>query len=197
MGSASMIVASGGSHHPASEAGLALTWRTETLVLAPEKHPEEMRFGPERETCPQVEPTWGHATPVTEALHVSLHLERVVLCRPVTAAAGWYARRSRKPAGPIARQPRGRNGRARVDTAVRDGAARCRGNMSPRAASGGPIRSRLTPGNSAVPALRMPRSDALAFWTARALTRTLVAGAIFPDVLAASRYGSALSVNVC
>ena len=65
--------------------------------------------------------------------------------------------------GAIARQARGRNGQARVDTEVRDGTAKVRGDVSPRAASGGPIRSRLTPGNSAVPALRMPRSDASGF----------------------------------
>ena len=40
------------------------------------------------------------------------------------------------------------------------GAAEVRGDMSPRAASGGPIHARLAPGNSAMPALRMPRSDA-------------------------------------
>ena len=38
-----------------------------------------------------------------------------------------------------------------------------RGDECPRVASGGPIRSRLAPGNSAVPALRMPRSDASGF----------------------------------
>ena len=35
-----------------------------------------------------------------------------------------------------------------------------RGDVSPRAASGGPIHARLALGNSAMPALRMPRSDA-------------------------------------
>src|SRR5262245_66246763 len=41
------------------------------------------------------------------------------------------------------------------NTAVREGAAAIRGNVSPRAASGGPIHARLAPGNSAVCALRM------------------------------------------
>ena len=71
-----MLVAGGGSHDPAGEAGLAPTWGAETLILAPQKHPEEMRFGSKREARTWVEPTWRHATPVTEALHVPLHLER-------------------------------------------------------------------------------------------------------------------------
>jgi len=49
-----------------------------------------------------------------------------------------------------------------------------RGNMSPKAASGGPIHARLALGNSAMPALYMPRSDAPGFWANPALlTRTL------------------------
>lgn len=52
-----MLVAGGGSHDPAGEAELALTWRAETLVLAPQKHPEEMGFGLKREARTRVEPT--------------------------------------------------------------------------------------------------------------------------------------------
>ena len=40
------------------------------------------------------------------------------------------------------------------------GPRNCRGDVSPRAAGGGPIHARLTLGNSAVPASRMLRSDA-------------------------------------
>jgi hypothetical protein len=56
-GPASMRVAGGGSHDPAGEAGSALTWRAETLVLAPQEHPEEMGLGSKREARTRVEPT--------------------------------------------------------------------------------------------------------------------------------------------
>ena len=71
-----MRVAGGGSHDPAGKAELVLTRRTVTLVLAPQEHPEEMGLGLKREARTRVEPTERHATPVTEALHVPLHLER-------------------------------------------------------------------------------------------------------------------------
>jgi len=45
-----------------------------TLVIAPEEHPLEVGLGSKREA--RDEPIGKHATPLTEALHVPLHLER-------------------------------------------------------------------------------------------------------------------------
>ena len=47
-----------------------------TLVLAPEEHPRPIGLGPDRATLAGIEPIGDHATPVTEALHVPLHLVR-------------------------------------------------------------------------------------------------------------------------
>ena len=71
-----VLVAGGSSHHPAGKAELALTWRTMALVVAPQEHPFEIGLGSKREAGPWAQRTWRHATPVTEALHVPLHLER-------------------------------------------------------------------------------------------------------------------------
>ena len=54
-----------------------------TLVIAPEEHPLEVGLGSKREA--RGEPTVVHAAPLTEALHVPLHLERgcwAATCEP-------------------------------------------------------------------------------------------------------------------
>ena len=61
---------------PPAMAELVLTRRTMTLVIAPEEHPGEIGLRLKREARALREPTWRHATPLTEALHVPLHLER-------------------------------------------------------------------------------------------------------------------------
>src|SRR2546421_13105035 len=66
----------------AGKAELALTWRTVTLVIAPEEHPLPVGLGSKRAARIGHEPTWVHATPVTEALHVPLHLERSCCAAP-------------------------------------------------------------------------------------------------------------------
>lgn len=62
--------------HPADEAGLALTRGTMALVIAPEKHPFEIRLRSKREAGLEAQRTQGDATPVIEALHVPLHLDQ-------------------------------------------------------------------------------------------------------------------------
>jgi hypothetical protein len=64
----------------------------------------------------------------------------------------------------------------------RTGAAKVRGDVSPRAAGGGPIHARLTLGNSAVPARRMLRSDASRFFRriARSDAHCSSAGGVVP-----------------
>ena len=57
-------------------AELALTGGTMTLVLAPEEHPRPIGLGPKRAAIAAIEAIGDHATPVTEALHVPLHLVR-------------------------------------------------------------------------------------------------------------------------
>jgi hypothetical protein len=61
---------------PASNAELDFTRGTVTLVVAPEEHPFPFGLRSKREARCVVEPTRRHATPLTEALHVPLHLER-------------------------------------------------------------------------------------------------------------------------
>jgi hypothetical protein len=61
---------------PASNAELDLTRGTVTLVVAPEEHPFPFGLRSKREARCVDEPTRRHATPLTEALHVPLHLER-------------------------------------------------------------------------------------------------------------------------
>jgi hypothetical protein len=61
---------------PASSAELDFTRGTVTLVVAPEEHPFPIGLGSKREARCVAEPTRRHATPLTEALHVPLHLER-------------------------------------------------------------------------------------------------------------------------
>ncbi len=198
VGSALVLVAGGGSHHPAGKAGSALTWRMLTLVLAPEKHPEEMRFGLEREARTWVEPTWGHATPVTEALHVSLHLKRVCCADP--AGPPPRADTRQEPRTCRAQSP----GSHAAATAVLElsqrfgmGPRKRRGNVSPRVASGGPIQSRLALGNSAVPALCMPRSDAREPAFPRGSdAHYFNAGAPVPSERPTSSCSAALDVNV-
>ncbi len=86
----------------------------------------------------------------------------VVLCRPGVGRRRSQPHASSGPDGP---------GGMRLAAAwsVRTqrfgrGPLEYRGNVSPRAASGGPIHARLAPGNSAVPASRMLRSDADRFF---------------------------------
>jgi len=71
-----------GLARPAGKAELALTWRTVTLVIAPEEHPLPVGLRSKRAARIGHEPTWVHATPVTEALHVPLHLERSCCAAP-------------------------------------------------------------------------------------------------------------------
>jgi|SRR6516162_3797091 len=59
----------------AGSAELALTWRAVTLVVAPQEHPLPVGLGSKRAARIGHEPIWDHATPLTEALHVPLHLE--------------------------------------------------------------------------------------------------------------------------
>src|SRR5262245_13469859 len=67
------------------------------------------------------------------------------------------------------------------NAAVREGAAAIRGNVSPRAASGGPIHARLAPGNSAVCALRMlTQTRGRALSQPAALTRTALEACLAP-----------------
>jgi hypothetical protein len=126
------------------------------LVVAPEEHPFPIGLRSKREARCVAETTRRHATPLTEALHVPLHLERwccVANGRPVQidADAGQASLRSSRAArGPITATVM-RERTQRFGTGTR--AARARKN--PRAASGGPIHVRLTLGNSAVPALRI------------------------------------------
>src|SRR5215510_9201955 len=61
---------------PASNAELDFTRGTVTLVIAPEEHPFPFGLRSKREARCVVETTRRHATPLTEALHVPLHLER-------------------------------------------------------------------------------------------------------------------------
>jgi len=73
----------------------AHTRRTMTLVIAPEEHPLEIGLGSKREA--RGEPTVVHATPLTEALHVPLHLERgcwTTSCEPPYAGKRWPTPRS-------------------------------------------------------------------------------------------------------
>ena len=89
-------VAGGGSHHPAGRIELALTWRSMTLVVAPQEHPLPVGLRSKREAGDRRRRTWKHATPWTEALHVPLHLQRscwtVALGLPLHAHAGrWFA----------------------------------------------------------------------------------------------------------
>jgi hypothetical protein len=64
-----------GSHRPAGKADLALTWRTVTLVSAPQEHHFPVGLRSKRAARVGHEPFGYHATPLTEALHVPLHLE--------------------------------------------------------------------------------------------------------------------------
>src|SRR5215510_13399245 len=61
---------------PASSAELDFTRVTVTLVVAPEEHPLPIGLRSKREARCVAEPTPRHATSLTEALHVPLHLER-------------------------------------------------------------------------------------------------------------------------
>ena len=79
-------------------AELALTGGTMTLVLAPEEHPRPIGLGPNRVALAGIEPIGDHATPVTEALHVPLHLVR-----------GSAALVSQTPLPIPNREPRGRS----------------------------------------------------------------------------------------
>lgn len=82
----------------------------------------------------------------------------VGLCRPSLDRSF-----ARTPASPGPLSPwRARSAAVLLAAAqrLRMGPRQSRGNVSPRAASGGPIPARLAPGNSAVPAMRMPCSDA-------------------------------------
>src|SRR5262245_19157441 len=76
---------------PASNAELDFTRGTVTLVVAPEEHPFPIGLRSKREARCVAEPTRRHATPLTEALHVPLHLERwccVANGRPVQIDVG-------------------------------------------------------------------------------------------------------------
>ena len=80
----SLLLAGGARTARAGKLGLVLTWRTVTLVFAPQEHPFPIGLGSGR-AARFGEPIWVHATPVTEALHVPLHLERS--CRAAPAQA--------------------------------------------------------------------------------------------------------------
>ena len=155
-GPASIILAGWGSHRPRRQTGSALTWGPMTLVVAPAEHPLPVGLG-SRRAARGGEPIRIHATPLTEALHVPLHLER-----------SCCAVRHGPPLVANARAPvTGRSQELKVsaalpvrDAAVREGAARAPRQHHPRVADGGPIHARLALGNPAVTALRMPRSDA-------------------------------------
>ena len=82
----------------------------------------------------------------------------VVLCRSGISRPFAQRSASRGLVGP--RRPSSATALLVLAQRFGKGAAEVRGDMSPRAASGGPIHARLAPGNSAMPALRMPRSDA-------------------------------------
>ena len=60
----------------AGRADLALTRRTVTLVFAPQEHHFPIGLRSKRAARVGREPIGKHATPLTEALHVPLHLER-------------------------------------------------------------------------------------------------------------------------
>src|SRR5215471_17218754 len=70
------------------------------------------------------------------------------------------------------------------NTAVREGAAAIRGNVSPRAASGGPIHARLAPGNSAVTFAHAPLRREVGFCAnPPLLTRTALEASPAPQML--------------
>ena len=70
-----VLLADRGSHNLASNPDLALTRRTVTLVFAPQEHHFPIGLGSKRAARVGRKPIGNHATPVTEALHVPLHLE--------------------------------------------------------------------------------------------------------------------------
>ena len=79
---ASCFVASGGSHHPAGRTELAFTRRAMPLVVAPQEHPPQVKLRLKREAGLRAQRTDRHATPLTEALHVPLHLDSVLVSQP-------------------------------------------------------------------------------------------------------------------
>ena len=85
-GAGLVILAGGARTARAGKAGSALTWGTVTLVIAPEEHPLPVGLGSKR-AARVGEPIWVHATTVTEALHVPLHLERSCCTARARAAA--------------------------------------------------------------------------------------------------------------
>ncbi len=99
---------------PASSAELALTRRTVTLVFAPQEHHFPVGLGSKRATRVGHELIGRHATPLTEALHVPLHLERWCCACP--------SRRPTFDASTLVPRPDGRTG-ARRRRVARSGAA--------------------------------------------------------------------------
>ena len=85
-GAGLVILAGGARTARAGKTELALTWGTVTLVIAPEEHPLPVGLG-SRRAARLRKSTWVHATPLTEALHVPLHLERSCRADPESAAA--------------------------------------------------------------------------------------------------------------
>ena len=109
---------------PASKAELDFTRGTVTLVVAPEEHPFPIGLRSKREARCVGEPTRRHATPLTEALHVPLHLDRWcwdTISRPMQMTAG--AGQAPWPRAGRLGVP-GCSGHGRLRTAVPDGNAR-------------------------------------------------------------------------
>ena len=71
-----MVLAGEARTTPPGGAELAPTWRTLALKAAPQEHPFKQGLRLQRVARVGHEPTGDHATPLTEALHVPLHLVR-------------------------------------------------------------------------------------------------------------------------
>jgi hypothetical protein len=142
-GPAGCLVAGGGSHCGAGKADSAPTWRAVALVVAPQEHPLPVGLRSKREAGHGARQSWKHATPLTEALHVPLHLVRWYRR---AASAPPYADAGRRALGLAGRQGDAcRGGACRLRPAVRDETARLAGTSARELLTAAPSMSASLP----------------------------------------------------